>query len=105
MQVRHGKAEPLIETGHYMARPFNFFVSPVVEPMFGIDRSVLCQASAIEMLCREGMDFNRAFRSGIRYLNFDEEAQIRENEEKLEIEVRENASIDEEGRRFLERAR
>ena len=70
----------LIQAGHYIARPFNFFVSPVVDPMFGIDRSVLSQASAMEMLCREGMNFNRIYRSGIRYLSIVEEAEIRQKE-------------------------
>jgi hypothetical protein len=94
----------LIE-GHYIAKPFNFFVSPVLDPMFGIDRTFLCQSSALEMLCREGMDFNHLLRHGVIYLSRDEEKEIRENETDRVDGVREEIVIDEGGEKFLAQAR
>ena len=87
--------------GHYTAKPFNFFVSPVVDPMFGFDRAFLCQASAMEMLSKEGMDFNRLLRHGIRYLSRDEESHVCAREAHLTDGVRENIAVDEGGEKFL----
>lgn len=91
--------------GHYSAKPFNFFVSPVVDPMFGFDRTFLCQSSAMEMLCKEGMDFNRLVRHGIRYLSRDEEMDIRARETDRVNGVREDIMIDVGGENFLDNAR
>jgi len=91
--------------GGYLARPFNFFVSPTTDPMFALDRSFLCQASAMEMLCREGMDFNHLLRHGIRYLSRDEESEIRAMELDRAEGVREMISIDKGGEEFLSTVR
>lgn len=93
------------ETGHYVARPYNFFVSPVLDPMFNLDRTFLSQASALEMLLSQGMDFNRLIRHGIRYLSREEEKEIREKESLRNDGVREEVLIDEGGERFLASAR
>jgi CAF1 family ribonuclease len=73
----------------------------VVDPMFGFDRTFLGQASAMEMLCKEGMDFNHLFRHGIRYLSRDEESDIRTRETDRVDGVRKNIIIDEGGEKFL----
>jgi poly(A)-specific ribonuclease len=91
--------------GHFLAKPFNFFVSPVVDPMFGFDRSVLCQASAIDMLCKENLDFNHLFRHGIRYLSRQEECNVRKSEIDRVEGNRELAIIDEGGQKFLDQIR
>lgn len=91
--------------GYYVARPFNFFVSPIVDPMFNLDRTFLSQASSLEMLLSQGMDFNRLIRYGIRYLSRSEEEEIRQNEVNRVESVRENVLIDEGGERFLAVAR
>jgi hypothetical protein len=91
--------------GHYSARPFNFFVSPVTDGLFGLDRTFLSQASALEMLCSLGMDLNRVVRHGNRYLSREEEKQITENEVLRVNSVREDILIDEGGERFLADAR
>jgi hypothetical protein len=91
--------------GHYIAKPFNFFVSPVIDPMFGVDRSFLCQASAIDMLCREGFDLNHLLRHGIRYLSIDEEKEIRKKEIEMTNGVRDQIVIDEGGETFLSQCR
>jgi hypothetical protein len=80
-------------------------VSPVIDPMFGRDRSFLCQASAIDMLCREGLDLNHLLRHGIRYLSKDEEKEIRERENELTNGAREQILIDEGGKTFLSQCR
>jgi hypothetical protein len=70
--------------------------------MFGLDRTFLCQSSALEMLCREGMDFNHLLRRGIRYLSKDEETEIRAKEMDRVDGVREEIIVDEGGEKFLE---
>ena len=73
--------------------------------MFGFDRTFLCQSSAVEMLCKEGMDFNHLVRHGIRYLSRDEEIYVRARETERVNGVRENIAIDEGGEKFLNNAR
>jgi hypothetical protein len=86
---------------YYTAKPFNFFVSPVVDPMFPLDRTFLCQASAVDMLCKGGMDFNHLLRHGIRYLSRDEEKEIRAKERDRAEGMRDEIIIDEGGEAFL----
>jgi poly(A)-specific ribonuclease len=90
-----------MKVGNYVAKPFNFFVSPALDPIFGFDRTFLCQSSAMEMLCHEGMDFNYLLRHGIRYLSHDEEREIRAREADLADGVREPITIDVGGEKFL----
>ena len=73
--------------------------------MFGFDRTFLCQSSAMEMLCKEGMDFNHLVRHGIRYLSRDEEMDIRARETDHVNGVRENVMIDVGGEKFLDNVR
>jgi hypothetical protein len=70
--------------------------------MFELDRTFLCQSSALDMLCREGMDFNHLLRRGIRYLSKDEENEIRAKEMDHVDGVREEIIVDEGGQQFLE---
>jgi poly(A)-specific ribonuclease len=102
IQIEVPPALNVVEIGHFLAKPFNFFVSPVLDPMFGLDRTFLCQASALEMLCKQGMDFNHLLRHGIRYLSREEEKEIREREINRVEGVRENVLVDEDGQKFLE---
>ena len=73
--------------------------------MFGFDRTFLCQSSAMEMLCKEGMDFNHLIRHGIRYLSRDEEMDVRARETDRVDGVRERITIDEGGEKFLDNVR
>ena len=73
--------------------------------MFGFDRTFLCQSSAMEMLCKEGMDFNHLVRHGIRYLSRDEETNVRAREAERLNGVREIITIDEGGEKFLDDVR
>lgn len=93
------------EVGNYVAKPFNFFVSPALDPIFGLDRTFLCQSSAMEMLCHRGMDFNYLLRHGIQYLSRDEEKEVRARETDLTDGVREPVTIDEGGGKFLANVR
>jgi poly(A)-specific ribonuclease len=94
-----------ITIGGYLAKPFNFFVSPVTDPMFALDRTFLCQSSAMEMLSREGMDFNHLLRHGIRYLSRDEEKETRSTELDRVEGVREMILVDKGGEEFLSTVR
>ena len=69
--------------------------------MFGFDRTFLCQSSAMEMLCKEGMDFNHLVRHGIRYLSRDEEMDVRARETDRVNGVRETITLMKAGKRFL----
>jgi hypothetical protein len=91
--------------GYYTAKPYNFFVSPVVDPMFSLDRTFLCQSSALEMLCKGGMNFNHLLRHGIRYLSINEEKEIRAKEADRVDGVRDDILIDEGGQNFLNTVR
>lgn len=73
--------------------------------MFGFDRTFLCQSSAMEMLCKEGMDFNHLLRHGIRYLSREEETDIRSKEAHDMKGARAHIFIDEDGQKFLESVR
>ena len=70
--------------------------------MFPLDRSFLCQASALEMLSKGGMDFNHLLRHGIRYLSRNEEVEIRAKEIERSDGVRDEIIIDEGGQEFLD---
>ena len=85
--------------------PFNFFISPVVDPMLHLERTFLSEASALEMLCKEGMDLNHLFRHGIRYLSRNEEEDIRKSEMSRENGERDMIVPDEGGQTFLDNAK
>jgi CAF1 family ribonuclease len=91
--------------GHYVAMPFNFFISPVVDPMFHFERTFLCEASALEMLVKEGLDLNHLFRNGIHYLSRIEEKEIRHRQMARETGKRDIVVPDEAGKQFLDDAK
>jgi len=70
-----------------------------------MDRSFLCQASAVDMLCKEALDFNHLFRHGIRYLSRQEEKDVRTAETDRVDGNRELAIVDEGGRTFLSQSK
>ena len=59
----------------------------------------------MEMLSREGMDFNHLLRHGIRYLSRDEEREIRSTELDRVEGVREMILVDKGGEEFLSTVR
>uniref|UniRef100_A0AAR2JTI0 Poly(A)-specific ribonuclease PARN n=1 Tax=Pygocentrus nattereri TaxID=42514 RepID=A0AAR2JTI0_PYGNA len=60
---------------------FNFYIFPKPFSRTSPDIKFICQSSSIDFLASQGFDFNKVFRSGIPYLNQDEEAQLREQYE------------------------
>ncbi|KAJ3098487.1 hypothetical protein HDU97_003986 [Phlyctochytrium planicorne] len=68
----------------YIAKPFNFPIFPQSgNSAFQLNRSFLTQPSSFEFLMKNGFDFNRWVRSGVPYLNKDEEAALKQKVGKL----------------------
>ncbi|KAL6482507.1 hypothetical protein MHYP_G00105870 [Metynnis hypsauchen] len=65
----------------YLTKSFNFYVFPKPFSRTSPDIKFICQSSSIDFLASQGFDFNKVFRSGIPYLNQEEEAQLREQYE------------------------
>uniref|UniRef100_A0AAR2JR78 Poly(A)-specific ribonuclease PARN n=1 Tax=Pygocentrus nattereri TaxID=42514 RepID=A0AAR2JR78_PYGNA len=65
----------------YLTKSFNFYIFPKPFSRTSPDIKFICQSSSIDFLASQGFDFNKVFRSGIPYLNQDEEAQLREQYE------------------------
>lgn len=81
--------------GVYVLRPYNMFLSPIVEERINIDRTFSFQSSglrvgtltrhqltilATEFLLGHGFDFEGPFRRGLPYLSRNEEATAIKNE-------------------------
>ncbi|XP_066516460.1 poly(A)-specific ribonuclease PARN [Hoplias malabaricus] len=65
----------------YFTKSFNFYIFPKPFSRTSPDLKFICQSSSIDFLASQGFDFNKVFRSGIPYLNQEEEAQLREQYE------------------------
>ncbi|KAL7273652.1 hypothetical protein RUND412_003464 [Rhizina undulata] len=90
------------ESGVYICRPFNFYVSPVTDQKFGLDREYSVQAGSMEFLAENGFNFNAQFTTGVPYLSHDEEKWILEREDRLSTRVKEDIYIDESSKQFVE---
>uniref|UniRef100_A0AAR2JBX7 Poly(A)-specific ribonuclease PARN n=1 Tax=Pygocentrus nattereri TaxID=42514 RepID=A0AAR2JBX7_PYGNA len=69
------------DQAQYLTKSFNFYIFPKPFSRTSPDIKFICQSSSIDFLASQGFDFNKVFRSGIPYLNQDEEAQLREQYE------------------------
>ncbi|TAQ85737.1 hypothetical protein B7494_g5940 [Chlorociboria aeruginascens] len=66
------------ERDYYLARPYNFNVSPLLlAGAFEIERKFSFSSSACEFLYRNGFNFGKIFSSGIPYLSKEEENETR----------------------------
>uniref|UniRef100_A0A3B1JR32 Poly(A)-specific ribonuclease PARN n=1 Tax=Astyanax mexicanus TaxID=7994 RepID=A0A3B1JR32_ASTMX len=65
----------------YLTKSFNFYIFPKPFSRTSPDIKFICQSSSIDFLASQGFDFNKVFRSGIPYLNQEEESQLREQYE------------------------
>ncbi|XP_065500634.1 poly(A)-specific ribonuclease PARN isoform X2 [Caloenas nicobarica] len=62
----------------YIMKSFNFYIFPKPFNRSSPDVKFVCQSSSIDFLANQGFDFNKVFRTGIPYLNQEEERQLRE---------------------------
>ncbi|CAD6505427.1 BgTH12-00918 [Blumeria graminis f. sp. triticale] len=75
------------EKDFYIARPYNFNVSPLSSSGvdIGLQRIIRFSSSACDFLLKNGFDFGKVFRAGIPYLSRDEEAELTlENNQRAE---------------------
>lgn len=68
--------------GYYLARPFNFNLSPLFVPDKRAkdrfpERNIVFQSSAADFLKGQGFDFGKVFSSGVYYLSHAEEEETR----------------------------
>uniref|UniRef100_A0AAY5EJL9 Poly(A)-specific ribonuclease PARN n=1 Tax=Electrophorus electricus TaxID=8005 RepID=A0AAY5EJL9_ELEEL len=71
----------------YLMKAFNFYIFPKPFSRNSPDIKFICQSSSIDFLASQGFDFNKVFRSGIPYLNQEEESQLREQYEERRSQV------------------
>ncbi|KAJ3215259.1 hypothetical protein HDU67_000675 [Dinochytrium kinnereticum] len=89
------------KTKKYLAKPFNFPIFPATgSSEFGLHRAFGCHPGALEFLERNGFDFSRWVRTGVPYLNHDDEDRIRHRIGKLSN--RSDIPIDDQNREFVE---
>ncbi|KAH0561953.1 hypothetical protein GP486_003338 [Trichoglossum hirsutum] len=65
------------ETGVYVARPYNFNLSPLIEYKIDFDRDFTFQSGAITFLLDHGFRFDNSVAIGVPYLSRQEEADVR----------------------------
>ncbi|KAI9801093.1 MAG: Mitochondrial beta-keto-acyl synthase [Piccolia ochrophora] len=65
------------QRGVYVARPFNFNVSPLIDEGLGIERDITFQGGAIAFLLSHGYSIEAPFKDGVPYLSRKEEAAAR----------------------------
>ncbi|KAI9760982.1 MAG: Mitochondrial beta-keto-acyl synthase [Chaenotheca gracillima] len=93
----------------YVARPFNFNVSPLIKERIDIERDITFQSGAVEFLLGHRFRLEAPFTEGVPYLSRQEEAAARrialERQEKwsiADIDLRED---DVQGKEFVETTR
>ncbi|MCJ1246045.1 hypothetical protein MMC30_003249 [Trapelia coarctata] len=69
------------QTGKYIARPYNFFLNPILEEKLDIERIFSYQSGAVEFLLGHKFNMGASFTKGVAYLSREEEATA------MEIEV------------------
>ncbi|KAH8595038.1 ribonuclease H-like domain-containing protein [Bisporella sp. PMI_857] len=96
LQVGICCVEEVREKRFYLARPYNFNLSPLEvdpkHPMFDMDRQMKFSGEACKFLALERFDFGKVFSCGVTYLSRVEEAGLRQskapgrNEKRRDIE-------------------
>ncbi|MCJ1289837.1 hypothetical protein MMC34_001370 [Xylographa carneopallida] len=61
------------ETGTYTARPYNFYLNPILEVKLDIERIFSFQSGAVEFLLSHGFNMQAPFTLGVPYLSREEE--------------------------------
>lgn len=98
--------------GMYIARPFNFNVSPlfIEEDRLGINRDVTLSSSAVHFLMKNNFDMGAVFTDGVSYLSREEAVTARKIYAEKEDRAANMADIsiapsDQEALKFLRKAR
>lgn len=68
-----------VEKRKYILKPYNFEISPLIEPALGIERDFSFSSGACDFLLKVGFNMSLPFNSGIPYLSRAETRQIRES--------------------------
>ncbi|KAL4812118.1 ribonuclease H-like domain-containing protein [Aspergillus spinulosporus] len=63
------------EAAKYTLKPYNLYLSPIIDRRLGVERNCLFQSSAIEFLLGHKFDMDALYRTGVTYVSRDEEAQ------------------------------
>ncbi|MCJ1283647.1 hypothetical protein MMC26_002978 [Xylographa opegraphella] len=61
------------DTGTYTARPYNFYLNPILEVKLDIERIFSFQSGAVEFLLSHGFNMQAPFTLGVPYLSREEE--------------------------------
>ncbi|MCJ1389378.1 hypothetical protein MMC18_002235 [Xylographa bjoerkii] len=61
------------DTGTYTARPYNFYLNPILEVKLDIERIFSFQSGAVEFLLSHGFNMQAPFTIGVPYLSREEE--------------------------------
>ncbi|KAI8848274.1 ribonuclease H-like domain-containing protein [Chytridium lagenaria] len=89
--------------GAYVAKPFNFPIFPSTgNSVFGLHRSFMTHPGAFEFLVKNEFDFNRWVKTGVPYLNRDDENAVRHRIGKLSNHS--EIPIDDGNKEFLDAA-
>ncbi|KAI9845244.1 MAG: hypothetical protein M1837_004999 [Sclerophora amabilis] len=109
LQVGFTCVEQDAERGVYIARPYNFNLSPLIRERLGIERDVTFQGGAVEFLLEHRFRLEVPFTEGVPYLSRQEEVLARKNAQKrqdrstiADIDLRED---DIQGREFVQSVR
>ncbi|KAL1588927.1 hypothetical protein WHR41_02368 [Cladosporium halotolerans] len=71
-----------VDTGKYIAKPYNFELSPLIDVQgLDVERDFAFSTSAVDFLKRVGFDFSKPFNVGVPYLSRKESKEARERHE------------------------
>ncbi|KAL4742383.1 ribonuclease H-like domain-containing protein [Aspergillus similis] len=63
------------EAAKYTLKPYNVYLSPIIDRRLNVERNCLFQSSAIEFLLEHKFDMDALYRTGVTYVSREEEAQ------------------------------
>ncbi|KAK6543823.1 hypothetical protein TWF694_000553 [Orbilia ellipsospora] len=92
-------------SNRYIARPFNFYITPSINPMLHFDRGFASTGDAVAFHHKHGFDFNKLFGQGCAYLSHAEEAKIRALREFYEVDLEHDVYIDQNETLMMQTAR
>lgn len=98
-----------IEKRKYILKPYNFEISPLLDPGLGVERDFSYSSSACNFLLKVGFDMSMPFSGGIPYLSRAETRRVRDSfskrQDKAAIADIDIKSTDTESLAFMARVR